>query len=229
MAGTSCGRCVRERRSLRFRAHDDAGPLPRDFLDRKVRASERQLSVSVLDPLRTWAPGETAHEALLGLIPVIRPDAAHGTRNTLHPRSFREIDQVGVLLVGGRHGFRRPKLAVEPPEVVVLLNLRVVDVHLRRGPGEVGLAGLVVVEVRGVGAAGLHGVGGKDGFDNDASFADCFQAFGQLFDSFEPAFLPQLKQGESCGGSLKRRGAASGRGSVARTRRIKSTLKTREA
>ena len=103
------------------------------------------------------------------------------------------------------------------------------EIHLRRGPGEVGLAGLVVVEVRGVGAAGLHGVGGKDGFDNDASFADCFQAFGQLFDSFEPAFLPQLKQGESCGGSLKRRGAASGRGSVARTRRIKSTLKTREA
>lgn len=133
---------------------------------------------------------------------------SNSSRNTLHPRSFREIDQVGVLLVGSRHGFRRPKLAVEPPKVVVLLNLRVVDVHLRRGPGKVGLAGLVVVEVRGVGAASLHGVGGKDGLDNDAPFADCFQAFGQLFDSFEPAFLPQLKQGESCGGSLKVRSSS---------------------
>ena len=132
-------------------------PLLRNLLNREVVARERKLPVGVPDGLAVRALRKTPHEACHGLIEAVRADASNSARHLLLPRHGVGVHEVGVLLIGLRKRLRRPELAVELPEVIRLVRLRVVDEHLRSRPREVGLTRSVVFKMGGEGSAGLHG------------------------------------------------------------------------
>ena len=132
-------------------------PLLRNLLDREIVACERKLPVGVPDGLAVRALRKTPHEACHGLKEAVRADASNSARHLLHPRHGVGVHEVGVLLIGLRKRLRRPELAVELPEIIRLVRLRVVDDHLRSRPREVGLTRSVVFKMGGEGSAGLHG------------------------------------------------------------------------
>ena len=116
---------------LFLRSESELPPLLRNRLDREVVTRERKLPVGVPDGLAVRALRKTPHEACHGLKEAVRADASNSARHLLHPRHGVGVHEVGVLLIGLRKRLRRPELAVELPEIIRLVHLRVVDDHLR--------------------------------------------------------------------------------------------------